>query len=298
VADANGPYVCSEGSAILFDGSNSTDADGESLEYRWDFENDATWDTEWSSSPFASFTWYDEYTGDVRLEATDGNSSNSDITDVKVNNVAPAVDVGADASIFSGQTFTIVAGFTDPGINDKPWNYDIDYGDSSNYLSSTNIQGADTIVNSHEYLIPGAYTINVSVTDKDGETGSGYLTIQVKPLPVAVDIKPGSTTNPINPKSKGTIPVGVLSGIYEGINFNATSIVFESLQLAGTPAMPIGKSSKDLDKDGDLDMVFHFKTQTIQWSNLTTQTCLSGRTNNGVYFEACDNIKIVPSKQK
>jgi hypothetical protein len=116
----------------------------------------------------------------------------------------------------------------------------------------------------------------------------------VKPLTVKIDIKPGSFPNSINPKSKGNIPVGVLSGTYDGINFNATTINRESLRFAGASAVRIGRSAVDLDRDGDLDMVFHFDAQAVQWLPSMTQACLSGRTNSGTYFEGCDAVRRVP----
>lgn len=69
VADAGGPYVEYEGSAIEFDASNSSCPKGSALEYRWDFENDGTWDTNWSSEPTATYTYFDDFVGEVAVEA-------------------------------------------------------------------------------------------------------------------------------------------------------------------------------------------------------------------------------------
>jgi hypothetical protein len=213
-----------------------------------------------------------------------------------IANVPPTVNAGGPFSlIFSGQTLSLSAGFSDPGVNDKPWSFTIDWGDGTSDSGLTSVQGAGTVAGSHRYLIPRTYTITVSVTDKDGGKGSSSSTLQVKPLPVKIDIKPGSFPNSINPKSKGSIPVGVFSGTYEGINFDATTIVRDSLLFAGAPALPIGKSPEDLNGDGKLDMVFHFDTQAVKWSPTMTQALLTGRTSSGIYFEASDSVRIVPS---
>ncbi|MFC2031990.1 PKD domain-containing protein [Chloroflexota bacterium] len=51
VADANGPYMVQLGSTATLNGGLSTDPDGDSLQYRWDFDGDGNWDTGWLSKP-------------------------------------------------------------------------------------------------------------------------------------------------------------------------------------------------------------------------------------------------------
>lgn len=51
---------------------------GDSLQYRWDWNRDGEWDTEWSSDPAATHCWDGEWSGQVALQATDGTRAARD----------------------------------------------------------------------------------------------------------------------------------------------------------------------------------------------------------------------------
>ncbi len=90
-ADAGGPYYGNEGEPVTFDGSNSSDPEGDPLQYRWDFDHDGVWDTSWDSSPQAQYTWGDDYAGQVLLQVSDGNDTDVDSASVTVQNVNPSL---------------------------------------------------------------------------------------------------------------------------------------------------------------------------------------------------------------
>ena len=93
VADANGPYVADEGSPIIFDASGSYDPEGDLLEYRWDFDNDGIWETDWLAVPTVTYTYGDDFSGEVKLEVRDQiGKTDEDTTTVNINNVAPTVE--------------------------------------------------------------------------------------------------------------------------------------------------------------------------------------------------------------
>ncbi len=193
VADAGGPYTGYEGSAVVFDGSGSSDPDGDTLEYRWDFNNDGTWDTSWSSSPTASKMWPDDYSGWVKLEVSDGRLTDSDTTRVTIHNVAPEVTATGD-SINEGEAATVSAQFTDPGILDlhSAW---VNWGDGSPPQPVTVTQGAGfgELSASHVYGDNGLYAVTVTVTDDDGGQGSAVTSVDVANLDPSVVLDTSDT---------------------------------------------------------------------------------------------------------
>jgi hypothetical protein len=105
--------------------------------------------------------------------------------------------------------------------------------------------------------------------------------------PVVIDIKPGNYPNSINLKSKGVAPVAVLTTS----EFDASTVAPSTVILAG--ASPVRWTMKDVDYDGDLDMLFHFKTEDLMLNENSTEAILIGSTQNGVPIKGTDTINIV-----
>lgn len=108
VADAGGPYELYEGdptdSALKLIGSGSTDPEGGSLTYEWDWNSDGTYDYTGVVDPYTNV--YDSYSeGDytVTLRVTDETGlSDTDTTTVKIYKL----NVAKDASTSYTRTFT------------------------------------------------------------------------------------------------------------------------------------------------------------------------------------------------
>ena len=113
---------------------------------------------------------------------------------------------------------------------------------------------------------------------------------------VEIDIKPKSYPNSINPRSKGKIPVAILSAM----DFDAsTEVDTESLTFG-----PIGdekslafcsRSPEDVNDDGYYDLICHFYTQKAEFKCGNEKGILKGLTFEGTPVEGGDSVRIVPS---
>jgi len=112
---------------------------------------------------------------------------------------------------------------------------------------------------------------------------------------VQIDIKPGTNPNTINLKSKGTVPVAVLSSP----SFSAATVSPLTVRLAGVPVSLRGNgtpmaSLEDVNGDGLLDLVLHFSTQALPRFTSDTDITLVGETFGGQLIIGSDSIVIVP----
>lgn len=131
----------------------------------------------------------------------------------------------------------------------------------------------------------------------------GSLTVKIFQLGITViiDIKPGSFPNSINPKSKGVIPVAILTtDASDNTNpFDASSVDVKTVRFGktGTEAAPIQSALEDVDGDGDLDRILHFKTQDTGIQCGDTSASLTGVTLDGQTIKSSDSINTVGCKQ-
>ena len=105
---------------------------------------------------------------------------------------------------------------------------------------------------------------------------------------VEIDIKPGSDPNSINLKSKGVVPVAVLTAD----DFDASTVDPSTVEFAG--ASPVRWTMEDVDGDGDLDLILHFKTQELGLTEDSTDSTLTGKTYDGELLWGTDTVNIVP----
>jgi hypothetical protein len=123
---------------------------------------------------------------------------------------------------------------------------------------------------------------------------------------VEIDVKPGSDPNSVNLASNGVIAVAV----YTTDDFDASSIDVGTVLFAGATATQ--SALEDLDGDGDLDLILHFRTQETNLRSVYEQlivddvdadgildsnkqqaeVSLTGQTVDDVAFEGLDTLDL------
>jgi hypothetical protein len=110
-----------------------------------------------------------------------------------------------------------------------------------------------------------------------------------------IDVRPGSSDNPIQPTLAGTIPVAIFGSAGLPVDWiNAASLrlgaLKPNLNKAGMPQC----GPSDMDLDGIPDLVCHFRNEAANWKAGQNTVTLTGNLNNSEPLIASDTIRLVP----
>ena len=225
IANISGPYIGDEGTAITFNACNSSDPDGDELQYRWDFDDDGIWDTEYSTNSTINYTWYDDYTSEVVLEVTDGTLTNTNTTTVTVNNVAPTAFIDNVSQpfpdfILANDTLQFNGSFSDPGTLDTH-TIEWDFGDGN---TTTGV-----LTTTYAYSSPGNYTVTLTVTDDDGGVGNDTVIICVETQQEAIEDVIEDVEEMDLPEGLENALVSKLENAIDSLNNNNTNAAVNKL---------------------------------------------------------------------
>jgi len=187
VAVLSGPTTGTEGSAVTFNGSGSSDPDGDGLLYAWTFGDGTS-----GNGITPSHTYTDNGTYTVTLTVTDVRGlAGAPVTQtITIANATPVVTAAAQSASV-GASFNFSAPFSDAGPGDGPWSYTIDWGDSSSVTSGSAASQSNPIIAAHTYATAGSRSVAVTVTDKDGGAGSAAAAVTVAAANNAPTADPG-----------------------------------------------------------------------------------------------------------
>jgi PKD repeat protein len=167
-ADIGGAYSGAEGVPISFDGSQSSDPDGDLLTFSWDF-GDGNTDT--GAAPSHTYTSAGDYT--VSLTVDDGNGG-SDTASAQVEvtaapNNPPTADIGGPYSGAEGVPISFDGSqSSDPDGDFLTFSWD--FGDGNTGTGAAP---------SHTYTSAGDYTVSLTVDDGNGGSDTATTTASI-----------------------------------------------------------------------------------------------------------------------
>jgi PKD repeat protein len=189
VPNASGPYTGTVGSAVQFDGSTSSDPDGDlPLTYAWNFGDGSTGT---DATPTHAYSAAGEYHATLRVTDSKGLSSTVDSTTVTIApipNTAPVATAGGPYSGTAGTAIQFDGSTSSDSDGNLPLTYAWHFGDGSTGTGGTP---------SHTYATAGTYDVTLTVTDALG------LASLVASTTVTVALRPNQapTANPGGPYS-------------------------------------------------------------------------------------------------
>lgn len=140
----------------------------------------------------------------------------------------------------------------------------------------------------YEFPVVGTYTLQARIANGGNALNDSFMGLDLIVFRVEIDIKPGSYPNSINLNSKGVVPVAILTTPI----FNVTTVDISTVAFA--EAEPIRQTLEDVDRDGDLDYLFHFRTEDLVIPEGQDYAQLKARTISGYFIGGRDSVNIVP----
>lgn len=253
-------------------------------------------------------------TGGAEVNGVVGSLSGAAVVDVDYYTFSgkegDVVTVDIDGGMGGARNVDTILGLFGPGpayallrTNDDA-GYPLDPGSSHPY---------DSRIDNFKLPSSGTYTVGVSSFPRRFANGGGTTSntlsgnangdytlvisgVSLPVLQISIEIKPGSgDVAPINPKSRGKVPVALLGAAdFSVLDVDTGSVTFghsgnePSLSKCGPP--------QDVNDDPWPDMVCHFENQAAGFVSSDEEGIVKGRLDDGRAFEGRGWLKVVPVK--
>jgi PKD repeat protein len=184
VANAGGPYTGGPNVAVTFNGSGSSDPQGEALTYAWNFGDGTTGN---GVSPSHTYT----ATGNYPISLTVTNTSNLSSTATTSASIALQPPVANAGGPYVGMP-NVVVNFNGSGSNDpqsEALTYAWNFGDGNT---------ASGVSPGHTYTAAGNYSVSLTVTDSSNLSSTATTTATIEMTGPALSGTVQSGTQPVS----------------------------------------------------------------------------------------------------
>lgn len=107
-----------------------------------------------------------------------------------------------------------------------------------------------------------------------------------------IDVQPDSDDNAVNVDHMGVVPVAFITNDdFDALQLDVSTIAFGP---AGAPIAHVRAHVEDVDGDGDMDLLAHFRVERAGIGATDQEVCVTAETLAGASYRACDNVTIVP----
>ena len=182
-------------------------------------------------------------------------------------------DEPADLVVTEGDSISYKYDITNTGeTGDPTLTYNLTDSDFADLIGSGELGPGETVsytatgtavLGEHENTatVDASYEL-ITLSAEDVAYYYGIISLDT----ITIDIKPGSDPNSINLRSKGVVPVALLSTA----EFDATTILESGGDVYFAGAIAIRLNIEDVDGDGIDDVICHFRTQELDLDENST----------------------------
>jgi PKD repeat protein len=198
---------------VNFNGSGSSDPEGQTLAYAWDLDGDGAFDDSTAANP--SFTYSASGNVTVRLRVTDGQGlADVDSVIVSVNNAAPTPTITAPQSSFTwkvGDTIAFSGSASDPQDGSVPpsgltWTVVMHHCPSNCHTHDiqefAGVASGSFTAPDHEY--PSHLELRLTATDSGGLQGTASVLLNPQPVTLTFQSSPTGLALAVNGVSGAT----------------------------------------------------------------------------------------------
>ncbi len=198
------PDTVDEGEQFFLNATGSSSYPDEIISMEWDLEYDGVTFDRGATGAVIGYTYMENGNYTVAFRLTDDDLTEVILTiDIVVRDLAPVAGLRTMGDLLEGNEITLLSDLSTSWPDElKNWEWDMDYDGVTFDLDA----GGPTV--DHVYMDDGEYTIALRVTDDDGSTNIGTLTVSIGDL--------GPTAKLLGP---GPLPGGLREG--SDFTFNA-----------------------------------------------------------------------------